>query len=301
MNAPPFRDAALGDRFREDGYVVVDLLSAGEVEALKEDIRQMLPLEPPLNDPQGAAYASFFDLDRRADISALVGSRIGPVLAKLIAGYRPLFSTIFWKPGRGGATPVHQHSPYVADLDSTVINCWCPLIDCDAGSGTLQVVPRSHALSRHVQTPSRPAYWHDYVDVLERDYLVSLAVRAGQAVLFEDTMLHGAAANDRAEERLTTLTTLIQAGAVPAFVLGAQDAAGVDVYRAPDRFAYSDMFTGRLAPEQAERIGRVSRAVEQVDLQEFRRRLRARGISSRNSLGSRLRAAAGRMMKAASW
>jgi hypothetical protein len=152
-----------------------------------------------------------------------------------------------------------------------------------------------------VQTPSRPAYWQDYVDVLKREYLQSLSVLAGKAVLFDDTMLHGAAANERTEQRLITLTTMVPATAVPAFVLGSPGTNAVDVYRAPDPFAYSDMFTGRLALEQVERIGSVERAVERVDLREFRRRLQARGVRSRNSLESRLRAAAGKMMKAASW
>ena len=301
MSGHRFTDAALDASFRRDGFVIVDLLSPAEVRELEASVRQLLPPSPPLNDPQGAAYASFFDLERRAAVSALVRDTVQPAIAKLLAGYRPLFSTIFWKPAGRAETPIHQHSPYTADLRCTVINCWCPLIDCDETSGTLQLVPRSHDLSRHVQTPSRKAYWQDYADVLESDYLKALAVRAGQAVLFDDTILHGAAANQRAEDRLATLTTMIPEAGTPAFVLGAQDSEAVDVYQALDHFAYSDMFTGQLAPERSRRLARVEQAVEHVDLEEFRRRLRARGVTPQTGLASRFRAGARKLMKATPW
>lgn len=297
-----FKDPCLDRRFARDGYVVVELLRASQVAALAAEAARLLPDKRPLNDPQGAAYASYFDLEHRAAASALIRSYVEPALSLLLSGFRPLFSTFFWKPANGPETPIHQHSPYVSDLRGPTIDCWCPLVDCARDSGALRIVPRSQRLTKHVQVPSRPAYWQSFAPMLGTDYLEAIEVSAGHAVLFDDTMPHGAAANDRPQDRLATLTTLVPADATASYVLGDEGDGVAVAYAAADEYAYSDMFHGRLPPRGEWRaLERIENGCEWIDAQEWRRRLGARGVYPRGTWQRRLSAAARKLMGARKW
>lgn len=287
-----FRDRRLDRRFRREGYVVVELLDAQAIATLAGAANELLPVNRPLNDPQGAAYTSYFDLERRVCASALVRSFVEPTLERILVGFRPLFSTFVWKPAFGAETPIHQHSPYVSDVRGTTIDCWCPLVDCTRDAGALMVVPRSQNLSRHIQVPMRPAYWHGYGQMLQAEYFEAIEVPAGHAVLFNDTILHGAAANARPEDRLATLTTMVPEDAEASYVLGDEGGSLAIAYAALDEFAYSDMFHDRLPPRHEWRpVADVEDGCEPIDADECRRRLRRRGVYARGSWQRRLSAA----------
>jgi hypothetical protein len=297
-----FKDPHLDRRFSREGYVVVKLLGSNEVTSLSAEARQLLPADRPLNDPQGAAYASYFDLEHRAAASALIRSFVEPALGRLLTGFRPLFSTFFWKPAHGTETPIHQHSPYVSDLRGPTIDCWCPLVDCSRDAGALMIVPRSQRLTKHIQVPSRPAYWQAFAPMLTTDYMEAIEVPAGHAVLFDDTMPHGAAANDRPHDRLATLTTLVPEHAAASYVLGDEGDAVAVAYAAHDEYAYSDMFHDRLPPRGYWRtLSRVDDGCEWIDADECRRRLGARGVFPRGSWQRRLSTAGGKLMGADRW
>ncbi len=190
-----FQDPALQATFEREGYVVIPLLDREQVSALKQAAVRVLPDHPALNDPQGSAYVSYFDVERREPVSRLIQSFVTKRLADVLVGYRPLYSTFFYKHANAAAMDLHQHSPCVADPAETVIDCWCPLVDCNAQTGSLQVVPRAHQLFDHVQTPQTPLYWSAFDATLRAKHMKTLSVKAGEAVLFEDSLPHGSSAN----------------------------------------------------------------------------------------------------------
>ena len=282
-----FRDPGLQAQFERDGFVAIPLLDEGEVDALKSAAAQLLPEKPPINDPQRTAYISYFDLELRERASDLIQSFVAQRLAAILEGYRPFYSTFFYKHAGAGEVPLHQHSPYVADFRETVINCWCPLVDCDETGGTLQLVPKSHQLLRHVQTPHTPQYWDAFLDRLRERHLSTIDTAAGHAILFEDSIPHGSTPNERPVSRLATLTTLIPEDATPAFFVGRGENA--NAYAAEHAYCYSDFFHDRLPPEQDWKLlATVDNAVERIDSSEFERRLVARGHVKGRSLLTRL-------------
>ena len=279
-----FQDPALQATFEREGYVVIPLLDREQVSALKQAAVRVLPDHPALNDPQGSAYVSYFDVERREPVSRLIQSFVTKRLADVLVGYQPLYSTFFYKHANAAAMDLHQHSPCVADPAETVIDCWCPLVDCNAQTGSLQVVPRAHQLFDHVQTPQTPLYWSAFDATLRAKHMKTLSVKAGEAVLFEDSLPHGSSANLQSKSRLATLTTMIPAEAIPAFhSRKGSDTAG---YLASDSFAYSDFFNDRLPPQSEwQKVVSHGGARTPADLKEFERRMTLRNApqSSTNS------------------
>lgn len=270
-----FRDPVLQAQFEREGYVVRRLLSEVELDALRAAVKSAIPSDPPVNDPQQSAYVSYFDLDRRHAASDFIEAIVAPKIEAALQGYRPLYSSFFHKHGGAPAMEPHQHSPAIADPAETVVNCWIPLIDCDATSGTLEVVRRSHQLVDHVQTPFSTLYWNSFADELRTRYLRPVPVRAGDAIFFEDSLVHGSARNERGVPRVATLTAMIPVDAVPAFYTC--DGAEVVAYEAADGFCYSDLVHGRLPAESDwRRLGAFASRATPVGLEEFDAALAAR-------------------------
>lgn len=280
-NPGPFRSTTLSAQFARDGFVVVDLLGPDEVAAVRRRIAPLIPSEAGANDPFGTNnYVSYFDRSIREEASELIGALIGTELIDLLVGYRLLFATTFVKPPWGSETPIHQHSPYVSSMHSLTIGCWCPLVDCPDGAGAFQVVRGGHRLSSHVQSPSRPVWWQDCAEVLKADYLETIEVRAGQAVLFDDSIPHGAGANGRDCERIVLLATLVPEGSVTAIV--DSDAATITAYEVSHPFAYSDVMSGELVPkEELRAIETLDEPGEILSVAELRERLARRGINAK--------------------
>jgi len=270
-----FSDTALQSRFEREGFVIVPLLALEEIARLEAEALRLLPESPQANEPHGSAYLTYFDLELRERASALIQSFVNERLVSILPGYRPLYATFFHKQAGANEMALHQHAPYVSDFRDTVINCWCPLIDCDEMSGTLQIVPRSHQLLRHVQTPQTPHYWNGFVDAVRERHLETIPVPAGHAILFEDSMPHGSTANRRDVARIATLTTLIPNDATPAFFVGSENDAAA--YAADNGFCYSDFFHDRLPPQQEWRLlATVENSVARIGEREFERCLAER-------------------------
>jgi hypothetical protein len=273
----PFRSAALSNSFARDGFVVVDLLEKEEIDSVARQIAPLIPRDVLANDPFDTNYVSYFDQAIREEASALIGELVGTKLTDLLDNYRLLFATTFVKPPLGAETPIHQHSPYVSSMHSLTIGCWCPLVDCPEGAGAFQVVRGGHCLSSHVQSPSRPMWWQECAEVLKADYLETIEVRAGQAVLFDDSIPHGAGANGRNSERIALLATLVPEASVTAIV--DSDETTITAYEVSHPFAYSDLFNGKLVPkEELRAIETLDEPGEMLSVADLRERLARRGI-----------------------
>ena len=74
-----------------------------------------------------------------------------------------------------------------------------------------------------------------------------MRVRAGEAVIFDNSMPHASCHNLRDGPRLATATTLIPDDAVPAFYVNSEEpGGGIEIYRAFNEFSYSDILHGKM-------------------------------------------------------
>lgn len=87
----------------------------------------------------------------------------------------------------------HQLEPHYA--------VWVPLVDLDASMGTLSVIPGSHKISPAFFGGSFGGYHDDHLDWL-RQFEVPLTLKAGQAVIFDNNLLHNSTSNVTAFDRL---------------------------------------------------------------------------------------------------
>ncbi len=139
-------------------------------------------------------FPGYFHLMSHPKILDAVESLIGgEIFANPVYNVRPKVPRV-----AAGAVPWHQDKSYWPDANSNpVITVWIPLVDATLENGCLHIIPRTHknrVLSHHKETYSGTGYTElddPHVQrARRRAPVVSLPLRAGGAILFNDRCIH---------------------------------------------------------------------------------------------------------------
>jgi hypothetical protein len=207
-------DAAAQRELREEGYVVLDLLAPPELRALQA-VSEELHARP------GAGWESDFyspDPQVKRRVHEEIGRALAPGVARHFVDHRTLLHNfvINW-PGDDGGLVLHQHSSLVDERRFRSVIAWCAVNPATEENGTLHVVPRSHRLQQGPR-PERSGSWlNEHRARLLRDHLVSVPVEPGQALIFDNQLLHCSFPNRTGSPRITAAAAIIPSAATPRF------------------------------------------------------------------------------------
>ncbi len=205
-------------RFQQDGYIIVPFLSEEEVKSLKEKYFETIEQSGGLIRSEDAGIEDIITYDftfidknigYKKLVYDLITEKFRPHVEKYLADYRPIIANFIRKKTNNGEVPLHQNWAFVDEQKCTSVSIWCPLVDSNEQNGTLQVVPGSHKRFGAVRGPMIP--WelenikHDIID----KFLVPMNVKAGEAVILDDSLVHYSAINKTDELRLAIQLILI--------------------------------------------------------------------------------------------
>jgi hypothetical protein len=173
----------------------------------------------PADDFRGSLrsyHCSFLDSDPhyRRQATELLTRTFAPHVDRLLNGYRILTANFYVKPPGGRELVPHQNWPGIADLNDTALTLWCPMVDTDASNGAMQFVPGSHKLVPHVQGPGLLPFTHRIEPEVAR-HLELFPMSAGDAVLFDESLIHASVANTSDRARIAVQIVCVPAD-VPA-------------------------------------------------------------------------------------
>ena len=197
-----FRDQALQDAFEKDGFVVVPFYNESEITELTELYHKMHP-----QDEKGF-FPSTFSKDKNyrvvadAEIRRVCQRGIDHYLEniKVICG-----SFIVKSPGPESAMCVHQDMTLVDESKYTGINIWVPLIDLTPENGAIQALRGSHRLYPTYRGSTIPGIYELVNDEI-KPYLETLYLKAGEALIFDQSIIHYSDANLSDKVRIVTNT-----------------------------------------------------------------------------------------------
>src|SRR5690606_4475441 len=108
-----------------------------------------------------------------------------------------------------------QNWPVTDDIRDTTLTLWCPLGDVGPENGTICVVPGSHKVVPDIYTVSASKYFEDFFDELVEDWLEPISLRAGECLLFDDSLLHWSDVNTSDASRWSAQLVFMPAEKVP--------------------------------------------------------------------------------------
>jgi len=200
-----FRHHGTEAHFRELGWAVVDLLDADGVEALRATC------EGHHQHPVTTWDSDFFspNAEVKADVRQAITRAFGPAIGRLLTGHRAIMTNfvVNW-PGPDGGLPLHHHSSLVDERRHRSVVIWCAIDDAVEENGTLHVVERSHRVPQGPWSEGRPDWFADRRDDLLDRYLTTVSVKAGQALIFDNGLLHCSFPNETAAPRRTAVAVV---------------------------------------------------------------------------------------------
>lgn len=206
---PLFADDAQERAFWADGYVKVPLLTAEELGRLKEGFTQLSPFDGfdprTLENPRCEYHCTFLDPDHsyRRESDQLVRDVFGQRLAEVMPGYRIFTSNVYVKPPRTGRFEIHQNWPTLDNMDVPTVTAWIPLQDTGFKNGTMRLAVGGHRIFPDIAAASSDRFFDDFESDLIEKYLQPMEVAAGEALIFDDSLLHWSSDNVSDEPRVT--------------------------------------------------------------------------------------------------
>jgi hypothetical protein len=213
---PGFRDEELGRVFSELGYVVVDALS-------RDQISTLLDLHAATHGPVAGGYRhsmQFGPSDEKARIRAGLVDLYETCLAPFLPGQQVVTGAFIEKgPGGQSTVPAHIDWNFVDESRHRSMNAWVALSDTTPENGALAVVPRSHRLpltlrGSGIQWPLQAP--PEAVSKL----LEVVPMRAGQAILYGGSVIHGSASNSSERPRVAVGMSLAPVDVPPVHYVG---------------------------------------------------------------------------------
>ncbi len=192
---------------------MIDFLSQNEVQVLLKFNQE----NTPPNDlvASGISFsAGTSELSYRQAITQHVKELFAPKLTERFPGFRVLLCNLVRKQPdeRHSEMPLHQDPSLVDEVAFTAYGVWCPLIDVNEQNGCLQVVKESHLLNAKIRpffTFEGFPYRQEILALMQQNYLISIPMQAGQALIYDKRLFHGSPPNSTAVARVAAICSLV--------------------------------------------------------------------------------------------
>lgn len=209
-------DAVGESEFHTKGYVTTPVLSPAEVTDLLEHVSKLRPdgdFEPAAGSPMHFSVSDT-NMEYRRESQDLLRRVFGPHVRRLLVGFRFLHGIFVVKPPGSSGLALHPDWRVTADRTDITAMIWCPLTD--VGSHTIGVVEGSHGIVPDIEVPNGRSYCAEFADAL-RGRTERVPISAGEAVIFESSLLHCSVPNDSQRARIALQVTCIPVDATPVF------------------------------------------------------------------------------------
>ncbi|MEH2003241.1 MAG: phytanoyl-CoA dioxygenase family protein [Nostoc sp.] len=242
----------------ENGYAVIDFLNETKVKSLlKFDAKYSFPK---ILLTSGMTFSiNTSDLSYRKLLTQEVKSCFAPKLAILFPEYRIVLCNLVFKSPNVlfSEMPLHQDPSLVDEPSLRSFGVWCPLIDVDEQNGCLQIIKKSHFLN----SKRRPffvfdgfPYSQDILSILQQNYLSSIPMKAGQALVYDKRLFHGSPPNTTTLERVAAVCSLVPQNILTHFCYRETLTSDkLEVFEVEDEF-YDRYIVGQ-RPEGVKRLG----------------------------------------------
>lgn len=235
-----FINNELAAELKTNGVIKIPFLNAEELGALQAFYNQAHGTDSPPTMYDGIHMTIWHsDTDYKLNIREKIKSIIEPACQRTFKNYRAISQQfIVKKKGNETTFPIHQDWSIVDETKYFSLNLWIPLHDVDETNGAMWIVKRSHHIQRKIRGGGY--LFPNYYSVLEqlKPYMTSYPMKAGEALLFYHSTIHGSPANQRPEPRVVVQVSVLPES-VPLQIYFQKDAQSpLEVHQPKDDFNF---------------------------------------------------------------
>lgn len=234
--APIFKDPVHQEKFDREGYLTLQFLSQEEIKQLLEIYSELHP-DSSFERFYSSSYSG--DFKYKKDVSDRVTEIFKPNFERIFKDYFAFGSAFLVKPPTNESElAIHQDWTIVDEEKFVAINCWVPLIDINETNGGLQVVPGSHYSNfKSMRAPTMPFFFTGH-DELAIEAAQQLLVKAGEAVILNQSLVHFSPPNHSDKVRIAITSGIKSKGAPMIFHYKDNQSSKeeIDVYKMEENF-----------------------------------------------------------------
>lgn len=225
---------ALQQELNREGIIAFPFLSNETLEQLRQFYHELHP-EPP-QGPIENFYVSTHSPHTayKLRVQNRIKEIIAPFCRQHFKDYRLTTSAlIVKKPSPQSELGLHQDWNVLDEAQYASYGLWVPLVDITIKNGALFALKRSHRLGPTYRHAALPNVFSNISFTAEK-YLVPFEIKAGEALLFNQALLHKSAPNLSNELRTTIVNTIVPQQAPHLMYAPAAQPGMVDSYYIPD-------------------------------------------------------------------
>lgn len=202
-----FIDSQKEDSFTNDGYCVVEFLNPLGLDKVQDVIKE---LGFGINSEEKFRKSIIHD---SVDKKKKLFEKLFPVSKRaadnFLQNYKILQIAIFDKSPEAGGISFHQHTNIIDESKYRSLSIWVPLIETTVEMGTLYVVKGSHKIFNHVRSINDYRAFDNVSTKVMKKYSTPLLLKEGQAVIFDDRLIHWSPPNKSFHVRTAVRLLLI--------------------------------------------------------------------------------------------
>jgi len=240
MNDNMVQDANLRELLQKDGVVKIPFLTPDELVCLQTFYHEMHGKDNPPSLHHGIHMTIWHhDTAYKLKIKNRISEILREASDRVFQDYRAINHQFIVKIGGNETTfPVHQDWSVVDENLYGSLNIWIPLLDVDETNGAMWIVKGTHKTGRKIRGAGYlfPNY-HPVLDSL-KPYMTSFPMKAGEALLFYHSTIHGSPLNGGDCERAVVQASILPKEA-PLQIYFQKDAGSpLEVHFPEDDFSY---------------------------------------------------------------
>lgn len=238
-----------------EGYVVVPFYT-------KEDTRHLTEFYYDITSQNKHGFQPttyFTDNAYRIKASNEIIQTARPHLERLLSDYKTFMGSYIVKHADNNSElGVHQDMTLVDESTFMGMNIWSPLCDTTPENGALYLIPKSHRIFPTYRSATIPNIYDKYVDVVKR-YMQPVYMKAGEAILFDNSILHFSPINRSKETRIATNVFVTHKDAKITITYNDREKNKIELFEQEDDFFTSyqqfDNQSNMLRPKIGRSIG----------------------------------------------
>lgn len=196
-------DHVLRELIHEEGIAIRPFLN----EAQLKELRALYQAEHQITDSDGGMFYSVYSRNfaYRQRIHNAIQAILQPTLDQWLTDYRTVLNSFIIKAsGPKSEFYLHQDTTGLDETKYSTLSFWIPLEDVDETNGAMCVIPKSHHWFSPYRGISFPSPYQDIADTV-RAYLKPVPVKAGEAVIFDNRILHNSLPNTSGKNRVVVM------------------------------------------------------------------------------------------------